>query len=34
MTKLYSEGRWMKLAYTAAELARDRPHRPLVLKAP
>lgn len=34
MTKLYSERRWVKLPYTATELARDHPHRPLMLKAP
>jgi acyl-homoserine-lactone acylase len=34
MTKLYSKGRWVKLAYTAAELARDHPHPQLVLTAP
>ena len=34
MTKLYSNARWVKLPYTAAELARDHPHRPQVLKAP
>ena len=34
MTKLYSNARWVKLPYTAVGLARDHPHRPLVLKAP
>jgi acyl-homoserine-lactone acylase len=34
MTKLYSKGQWVKLPYTAAELAADHPHPPLVLTAP
>ena len=34
MTKLYSKGRWVKLPYTASELATDHPHRPLALTAP
>jgi acyl-homoserine-lactone acylase len=34
MTKLYSKGQWVKLPYTAAELATDHPHPPNVLTAP
>jgi acyl-homoserine-lactone acylase len=34
MTRLYSEGRWVALPYTAWELRRDHPLRPLVLSAP
>jgi acyl-homoserine-lactone acylase len=34
MTKLYSNGRWVKLPYTTAELAADHPHPSLVLNAP
>jgi len=34
MTKLYSKGGWVKLPYTATQLAADHPHPPLVLAAP
>ncbi len=34
MTKLFSQRRWVKLPYTASELAADHPLAPLVLQAP
>jgi len=34
MTKLYSEGRWVKLPYTAQELTHDHPQAPLTLQVP
>jgi acyl-homoserine-lactone acylase len=34
MTKLYSRGKWVKLAYTVSQLRRERHERPLVLRAP
>jgi acyl-homoserine-lactone acylase len=34
LTKLYARRRWVKLPYTAAELKRDHPLKPLVLQAP
>jgi acyl-homoserine-lactone acylase len=34
MTKLYSQGRWVKLPYTAHELKQDHPEAPLTLRAP
>lgn len=34
MTKLYSRGEWVKLAYTAAQLHHERHEAPLVLQAP
>jgi acyl-homoserine-lactone acylase len=34
MTKLYSRKRWVRLPYTAAELAKDHPKAPLTLRAP
>jgi acyl-homoserine-lactone acylase len=34
MTKLYSERRWVKLPYTARELASQYPEAPLTLRAP
>ncbi len=34
MTRLYSRGKWVKLAYTASQLRRERHERPLVLRAP
>ena len=33
MTKLYSRGKWVKLAYTPAQLRHERHERPLVLRA-
>ena len=34
MTKLYSRGKWVKLAYTPSQLRQERHERPLVLHAP
>lgn len=34
MTRLYSRGKWVRLAYTASQLRRERHERPLVLRAP
>lgn len=34
MTKLYSAARWVKLPYTAAALAADRPGRTVTLTSP
>jgi acyl-homoserine-lactone acylase len=34
MTKLYSRGKWVKLPYTASELGRDHPLKPMTLQAP
>ncbi len=34
MTKLYSTGRWVRLPYTASDLRKTHPLKPLVLQAP
>ncbi len=34
LTKLYSRGKWVALPYTAAQLRRDHPLKPITLQAP
>jgi acyl-homoserine-lactone acylase len=34
MTRMYSRGKWAKLPYTASELQRDHPLKPVTLQAP